>query len=39
MEQIHSCITKETKRYLETIAKENNDTLNGVVSLATNKYI
>lgn len=39
MEQIHPRITKETKRHLETIAKENNDTLNGVVGLAIDKYI
>jgi|SRR5699024_2495103 len=39
MEQIHPRISKETKRHLETIANENNDTLNGVVGLAIDKYI
>lgn len=39
MEQIHPRISKETKRHLETIASENNDTVNGLVGLAIDKYI
>lgn len=39
MEQFHLRLSKEQKRHLETIKKENNESLNGVISLAIDKYI
>lgn len=39
MIQIHPRISNETKRHLDTIANENNDSPNGVVVKAIEKYI
>ncbi|EIK02854.1 hypothetical protein O287_02696 [Staphylococcus aureus M0094] len=39
MIQIHPRISNETKRHLETIAAENNKSLNDVVEVAINSYI
>lgn len=39
MIQIHPRISNETKRHLETIAGENNQTANEVVGIAIEKYI
>ncbi|HCU7539691.1 TPA: hypothetical protein OVA91_002053 [Staphylococcus aureus] len=39
MIQIHPRISNETKRHLETIASENNKSLNDVVEVAINSYI
>lgn len=39
MIQIHPRITNESKRHLETIAAENNKSVNEVVEVALNNYI
>ncbi|MCE5634071.1 Arc family DNA-binding protein, partial [Staphylococcus pseudintermedius] len=39
MEQFHLRLTREHKRQLQTIAKENNESMNGVISLAIERYI
>lgn len=39
MEQFHLRLSREQKRHLEEIKKENNDSLNGVISIAIDKYI
>ncbi|EHS7224425.1 hypothetical protein KWC79_002410 [Staphylococcus pseudintermedius] len=39
MEVIHSRISSESKRHLQTIAKENNESMNGIVNIAIERYI
>ncbi|HCX2957353.1 TPA: hypothetical protein OZJ07_002739 [Staphylococcus aureus] len=39
MEQFHLRLSKEQKRHLEEIKNENNDSLNGIISIAIDKYI
>ncbi|MBC3103883.1 MULTISPECIES: hypothetical protein [Staphylococcus] len=39
MEQFHLRLTKEQKRHLTEIKKENNETLNGVILKAIDNYI
>ena len=39
MEQFHLRLTKEQKRHLTEIKKENNETLNGVILKAIENYI
>lgn len=39
MAEFHVRLKNETKRHLETIANENNDSLNGLINVALEKYI
>ncbi|WP_239701606.1 hypothetical protein [Mammaliicoccus sp. D-M17] len=39
MEQIHLRISTETKRHLDQIAKENNESVNGISKLALDDYV
>lgn len=39
MEQIHLRISSETKRHLDQIAKENNESINGISKLALDDYV
>ncbi|MBM0384889.1 hypothetical protein [Staphylococcus pseudintermedius] len=39
MELIHPRISSESKRQLQAIAKENNESMNGIVNIAIEKYI
>ncbi|EGQ4407692.1 hypothetical protein NAC43_002408 [Staphylococcus pseudintermedius] len=39
MEVIHPRISSESKRQLKMIAKENNESMNGIVNIAIERYI
>ncbi|EGQ4117991.1 hypothetical protein F2O62_12760 [Staphylococcus pseudintermedius] len=39
MELIHPRISSEAKRQLQAIAKENNESMNGIVNIAIERYI
>ncbi|WP_330994451.1 hypothetical protein [Staphylococcus pseudintermedius] len=39
MEVIHPRISSESKRQLQAIAKENNESMNGIVNIAIERYI